>query len=395
MFLVSFRPIASQDLPALKQLLYEAIYQPADKEKLPFDVLETPELKHYFDHFGEKAGDFGLIAEQDGKTIGAAWNRILYKPIRGYGNLDARTPELAIALFPEFRNQGIGSQLLQTMIRHWLAAGIKKISLSVHPQNRAISLYQKNGFAIIQKNQNDFLMEWTGFISADNMSALLHSAANPERAAAMTRFFKTGKGQYAEGDRFLGLPNPVVRNFVKQFRKTNFQEFATLLQNPYHEIRLCGVLGMVEQYTKGDAETRNKLYRLYLDHRSQINNWDLVDLSAPGIVGEHLLSHDRSILKTLARSSNLWEQRIAMISTLTLIRHHDFSATINLAEYFMNHSHDLIHKAVGWMLREVGKRDKTILTDFLTRHKQNMPRTTLRYAIEHYTPEERSHFLKS
>ena len=171
-------------------------------------------------------------------------------------------------------------------------------------------------------------------------------------------------------------------------------ETTKLLKNKYHEIRLCSLLIMVEHYSKGDNATRELILETYLGNTRYVNNWDLVDLSAPGIVGMAMLNNAGDTLDTLAGSRCLWDQRIAMVATLTLIRHGSFEATLRLAERFLSHTHDLMHKATGWMLREVGKRDRAVLTEFLLEHKSVMPRTMLRYAIEHYPEEQRQEFLK-
>ncbi len=231
-------------------------------------------------------------------------------------------------------------------------------------------------------------------ITAEQIREALHAAADPVKAQGMQRFFKTGAGQYGEGDRFLGLPNPVTRSFVRLYRQAPTAEAVALLASPWHEIRACGLLILVEQYSRGGEELRENIYQAYLAHTGRINNWDLVDLSAPDIVGEHLLRRERDTLYRLAAGTQLWEQRIAMIATLTFIRHGDFADTLRLAEYFLPHRHDLMHKAVGWMLRETGKRDRAVLTAFLQRHKTAMPRTALRYAIEHYPEAERREFMR-
>lgn len=230
-------------------------------------------------------------------------------------------------------------------------------------------------------------------MTAGEITIRISAAANPEKAAGMARFFKCGPGQYGEGDRFLGLPNPAVRGVVRSCRDAVPEEAFKLLQSPWHEIRLCGLLLLVRCYSGGDESVREAVYRGYLAHTERINNWDLTDLSAPGIVGEHLLNRSRARLYRLAAGSLLWEQRIAMVSTLTFIRHGDFADTLKLAELFLPHRHDLMHKATGWMLREVGKRDRAALTEFLNRHKSAMPRTALRYAIEHYDDAARKEFL--
>lgn len=222
----------------------------------------------------------------------------------------------------------------------------------------------------------------------------LLSMANPEKAAFLQRFFKTGPGQYAEGDVFLGLVVPLTRSIAKANKKTPLEELQKLIESPYHEARLCALLIVVEQFKKATPEEQERLYRFYLSNATRINNWDLVDVTCPHVVGAYLLDKDRSPLHALARSENLWEQRIAIVSTLTLIRHREYADTLALAEYFLSHRHDLIHKAVGWMLREVGKKDRDTLTAFLERQASRLPRTALRYAIEHYPADQRLYFLK-
>lgn len=222
----------------------------------------------------------------------------------------------------------------------------------------------------------------------------LHSVANAEKGLFLQRFFKTGPGQYAEGDLFLGIVVPLVRNIAKANRETPLAELQQLVESPYHEARLCALLIVVEQYKRGTEVEREALFRFYLQNARYINNWDLVDVTCPHVVGLHLLTRDRSCLYTLADSPLLWEQRIAMVSTVAFIRKREFTDTLALAERLMNHPHDLMHKAVGWMLREVGKRDRDTLTTFLQTYATRLPRTALRYAIEHYPEEQRQYFLK-
>lgn len=221
----------------------------------------------------------------------------------------------------------------------------------------------------------------------------LRSIANPDKAAFLQRFFKTGKGQYAEGDVFLGIPNPLTRNVAKANRLAPLSELQKLLDCPYHEARLAALVIMTEQYKKGSHAERQALFDMYLRNTPRINNWDLVDVTCPHIVGWHLTDKDRSVLYELARSPLLWEQRIAVVSTIAFIRLHEYDDTLALSEMLLNHEHDLMHKAVGWMLREVGKRSKETLVGFLERNATRMPRTALRYAIEHFPPEERTLFL--
>lgn len=215
----------------------------------------------------------------------------------------------------------------------------------------------------------------------------------------LMRFFKTGKGQYGEGDEFLGLKVPQTRALVKEIRgEVSDDEIERLLESRYHEVRLCGFLLMVEEMKRAKLhpERRREIAELYLRHGRRANNWDLVDLSAPYIVGEYLLDveAERSVLYRLAASDNLWEQRIAIVSTMMLIRHGQMDATLTIAALYLTHGHDLIHKATGWMLREVGKRDRAALVAFLEAHYAEMPRTALRYAIERFPADERSSWMR-
>ena len=219
-----------------------------------------------------------------------------------------------------------------------------------------------------------------------------HSRIDEEKKIVLPRFFKTGKGQYGEGDQCLGVTVPETRKVAKAHKEASYELIEALLESEWHECRLCALLILIEKYKK-DPEAAVKFY---LTHMKGINNWDLVDLSAPYILGDYLVKHqDHSVLYTLAQSPVMWEQRIAVVSTLMLIRHGQFADTIELAEIFLGTKHDLMQKAVGWMLREVGKRDKSLLVSFLNTYKGKMPRTTLRYAIEKFSAEKRKEFMKS
>lgn len=219
----------------------------------------------------------------------------------------------------------------------------------------------------------------------------LRAHSDAEKKEVLPRFFKTGKGGYGEGDRFIGVTVPQTRKVAKNFQNLPLDVVELLLETEWHESRLCGLLILREKYRK-DPE---RIVRFYLSHTRWINNWDLVDLSAPYILGDYLCKKsDRSILDELADSPSLWEQRIAIVSTLMLIRDGQFDDTVRLALKLLDSRHDLMQKATGWMLREVGKRDLDILTAFLEEHKSRMPRTMLRYAIEKLTPEQRSHYMK-
>ncbi|KAA6342720.1 hypothetical protein EZS27_009558 [termite gut metagenome] len=209
----------------------------------------------------------------------------------------------------------------------------------------------------------------------------------------LPKFFKTGKGQYGEGDKFLGVIVPNTRLVAKKYKDESFETLAELLQSEWHECRLCALLMLVERFKKSDEEGRSCIYNFYLSQTKRINNWDLVDLSAPNIVGTYLLDKSRDNLYSLAASLLLWDQRIAIVSTITLIKNNDFIDIIRLSEILLNHKHDLMHKAVGWMLREMGKKDNDLLVQFLEKHAAVMPRTMLRYAIEKFEEEERRYYM--
>lgn len=221
----------------------------------------------------------------------------------------------------------------------------------------------------------------------------LRQHASDEKAKILSRFFKTGKGEYGEGDRFLGITVPVIRSISRMHTKDPMDTITMMLHSPWHEHRMSALLTLVEKYHR-NKEERAEIVRVYLQNLSHANNWDLIDLSAPKILGEHIKeTGDASILYTLAESTDLWHQRAAIVATLTLIRQHNFDPTLALAEKFLTHPHQLMHKATGWMLREVGKRDEHTLLEFLDRFTPRMPRTALRYAIERLTPTQRTHYL--
>ena len=228
-----------------------------------------------------------------------------------------------------------------------------------------------------------------------NIISFLKNLSNAEIAAHSQKYFKTGKGEYGHGDKFLGIRVPVLRKAVKQFQETPITEIRKLLQSEYHEVRLFTLLLLVHQFSNGDAVKREKIYKLYLKNTKHINNWDLVDSSAPYIVGVWLIDRDRTILYELAHSNLLWERRIAIISTAYFIKNDQFNDTLKLSRVLLNDSEDLIHKAVGWMLREVGNRDIGIEEKYLKKHYKKMPRTMLRYAIEKFSKERRQAYLKS
>lgn len=226
----------------------------------------------------------------------------------------------------------------------------------------------------------------------------LQAFIEPEKAEFLPKFFKTGAGEYAEGDVFLGVRVPWQRKVArKYFQHVGLEDIKALLSSPVHEYRSVALIILVHKYEKAKYEEekeKEKIAQFYLDNLDHVNNWDLVDLSADKILGAYLFDKDRQPLLELAASQDLWRQRVAMIATFYFIRKGDFADTLALAELFLDHPHHLIHKAVGWMLREVGKRDQQVEIAFLKEHYKRMPRTMLRYAIEKLEPQLRQEFLK-
>lgn len=216
--------------------------------------------------------------------------------------------------------------------------------------------------------------------------------ANPEQAKNLQRFFKTGPGEYGEGDIFLGLKVPDQRKLAKRYQHLSLIEIQSLLDSKIHEHRLIGLFLLIQHYQH--SSKKSELANFYLDNTRNINNWDLVDLSAPKILGEHLLNLDKKVLYQLAHSKNLWERRIAILSTFTFIRQSKFDDALKIAELLLLDHEDLIHKAVGWMLREIGKKDQAVEEQFLQQHYRTMPRTMLRYAIEKFPEQKRQFYLK-
>jgi len=221
----------------------------------------------------------------------------------------------------------------------------------------------------------------------------LQLLADKEKAKILQGFFKTGPGQYGEGDVFLGITVPVLRKLAKECRDTTVAEAALLLKSEVHEERLLALLLFVRNFEEGDDAAKKKIYDLYLKSTRYVNNWDLVDLSAPNIVGQYLLDKSRKPLYEFAKSRDLWKRRIAIIATFAFIRQNDHSDTLEISGLLLNDDHDLIHKAAGWMLREVGKRSLSAEEQFLKRHYRNMPRTMLRYAIERFPEGKRRKYL--
>ncbi len=244
-------------------------------------------------------------------------------------------------------------------------------------------------------------------IAVVEIESMLTSLRNDVQRDHLMRFFKTGAGEYGEGDEFLGLKVPQTRAIVKETRgEVELSEIEKLLYSRWHEVRLCGFLLLVEKMSKNmprrkepaveKRANRLEIVDFYLRHARQANNWDLVDLSCPYILGKSLFMEDLdyNVLPRLAGSDNLWEQRIAIVSTIELIRNDIFEPTLQIADKLIDHPHDLIHKAIGWMLREIGKRNERILVDYLEKRYAMLPRTSLRYAIERMPEGERAYWLK-
>lgn len=227
-----------------------------------------------------------------------------------------------------------------------------------------------------------------------HLQSLFRQLGSKETSEKSQRFFKTGKGEYGEGDVFLGIRSPVIRSFEKEHQAISLKDTQKFVKSKFHEERLLGMIILVNKYKRTKSEDkREEIYQFYLDHFEFINNWDLVDVSCPHIVGKHLLNRDRSVLYVWAKSDHLWTKRIAMITNWFFIRSRDLNDVFAIAEILLKDDHDLIHKAVGWMLREAGKKDLVLTELFMKKHYQLMPRTMLRYAIEKYPEKKRKMYL--
>lgn len=234
----------------------------------------------------------------------------------------------------------------------------------------------------------------TKSIKLEEIQSAIKEAADPGTAEFLQRYFKTGPGQYGEGDRFRGIKVPVIRKIAKKAYGLPFDDVVNLLHSSWHEDRLLALFVLTKRFTDGDEEERQKIYRTYLDHSPEINNWDLIDLSAPAVLGGFLYERDRKILFDMARSTNLWKRRMAVMATFYFIKNGDYDDSLAIAGILLNDSEDLIHKATGWMLREIGKRDMQAEETFLIEHYSKMPRTMLRYAIERFPEKRRQAYLK-
>ena len=231
-------------------------------------------------------------------------------------------------------------------------------------------------------------------MSAIILKKELKKHASLKRKKVNMSFFKTGPGEYGEGDKFIGVTVPNIRKVVKEFYDLSFSEITKVLHSPIHEERLAALFIINEKFKKGDSSHKDKIYKFYVKNMKYINNWDLVDTSAPYVTGPYLFDRNRADLKKWVKSKNLWVRRISIISTFYFIKNNDFKDTLALSKTLLKDEHDLIHKAVGWMLREMGKRDQKVLEKFLKEHYQKMPRTMLRYSIEKLSEPKRQAYLK-
>ncbi|MCC2547860.1 DNA alkylation repair protein [Hymenobacter sp. BT175] len=232
-------------------------------------------------------------------------------------------------------------------------------------------------------------------MTAAHVQAALDALADPARAVLLQRFFKTGPGDYGEGDRFLGLNLPQQREVARHFKTLPLPETEQLLTSPWHEHRQTALIIWTLQYAKAGPAGRQAIHEAYLQNRQRVNNWNLVDITCPLLLGTHLLHQDRSLLYELTAENHLWSQRMSIVATLAFIRKRQLQDTFAIAEQLLSHPHDLIHKATGWMLREAGKRSEEALEEFLADHRGLLPRTTLRYAIEKLEPARRHWHLMS
>jgi 3-methyladenine DNA glycosylase AlkD len=229
---------------------------------------------------------------------------------------------------------------------------------------------------------------------AAKLESELKSLADSKRAELSQRYFKTGPGEYGEGDVFLGISVPVQRTIARKYYDLELSDLKGLLRNSIHEFRLTSLFILGHIYKKSEHKRKKSIINFYLSNRKYINNWDLVDSSAPYILGDYLIDKPKKILLDLAKSENIWDRRIAVLATFAFITNNEFSWTIKLAKLLLKDKHDLMHKAVGWMLRETGKRDFKVLKNFLDKYAGSMPRTMLRYAVEKIPEERRKYYMK-
>ena len=231
-------------------------------------------------------------------------------------------------------------------------------------------------------------------MTVQDIQKRLKKLGNKKHAAISQRFFKTGPGEYGEGDVFIGIRVPILRKLVKEYLDLALKDVKTLLRSKYHEERLLSLFIMVDQFSKGDQRKKKSTYELYLENTGFVNNWDLVDSSAEHIVGAYLMDRSKTVLYRLAQSEDLWQRRISIMSTFHFVKRHEFSETLKISKMLLFDRQDLIHKATGWMLREIGKRHLPTEESFLKVHYKKMPRTMLRYAIEKFPEQKRQRYLK-
>jgi 3-methyladenine DNA glycosylase AlkD len=222
----------------------------------------------------------------------------------------------------------------------------------------------------------------------------LQNLANPEKAVLLQGFFKTGPGQYGEGDVFLGVVVPEQRKIAKKYVNISFADLSKVISSRYHEERLTSFIILAYKFEKANKDEQKELFDFYIKYKEYANNWDLIDVTTPKVVGRYLLDKDRDILFHLAKSKSIWDKRIAVLATFWFIKHDDFADSLKIAEILLNDKHDLIHKAVGWMLREIGKRNLDLEENFLKKYYKKMPRTMLRYAIERFEESKRLSYLR-
>lgn len=237
------------------------------------------------------------------------------------------------------------------------------------------------------------LLLYNKFMKSEDVIKDLNKLKKPEKAKIFLNFFKTGKGQYGEEDKFLGISVPEQRKVAKNYKSLPLSEIQKLLNSKIHEHRFTALEILVMQYEEMDHKNKEKIVKFYLKNTKNINNWDLVDTSAPYILGNYLLGKERDILYKLAKSKNLWERRIAIVSTFAFIKEKDLKDTVKISEILLSDGHDLIQKAVGWMLREAGKKDLKTLLSFLDKHYKKMPRTMLRYSLEKLNPKQKKFYM--
>jgi len=222
----------------------------------------------------------------------------------------------------------------------------------------------------------------------------LKRIADPTRAKHESRYFKTGKGEYGEGDIFLGIKTALKRQLAKEYKEMSLKDVDFLMTSKFHDYRFIALIILINKFKKADEKLKKEIFNFYLNHTKYINNWDLVDVSADYIIGDYLLDKNRKILYKLAKSKDLWEKRISVIATFRFIKENDFEDSLKIAVILLKDEHDLIHKAVGWMLREIGKKDQKVEEEFLKKYYKIMPRTMLRYSIERFEENKRQKYLK-